>query len=259
MFGLGGKEKCSVGEAILDKLNQGPPEQDPIYAGGSPTENAKNIIGSIRHQGCHRWLYNNSGFTWKLIAPQNDNGFMCDGAAECLAPPFAGVSIHWRSYGDQKQLFRLMAFVASDADVSKPKDGGIVFDQVLKVTDETDFRTTCADIVDYNGDDLVVNSPSDADISTCGTSYDHAATWTHDVRGAHVCKFKIPEPTPEEISMQYYRQTPKWCQDRTWEDGIIFEFDHCAKHGGVCRTGCDSLPAKPYSEIYNKQPPATKQ
>jgi hypothetical protein len=157
-----------------------------------------------------------------------------------------GGGIHWLSYGDSKQPFRLMAFISDPNDVSKPKDAdSIVFNQVLNVTDETGIRTTCADIVDYDGSDIVVNSRSDADITTCGTGYDHAAIWTNDVRGAHPCQFKIPEPTIEQISMQYFRQTPKTCADRTFEDGITFEHERCAKHGGICRIGCDSPPAKP--------------
>ena len=92
----GADEKCSVGKAILEKLSEGPPPLDPSGAGGNFGKNAEKLVSGLRHQGCHRWLYNNSGYTWKIIAPEYDNGYMCNGASECLAPPFMGVAIHWR-------------------------------------------------------------------------------------------------------------------------------------------------------------------
>jgi hypothetical protein len=198
----------------------------------------EQLTGSGAHHGCDRWLYNPSGYTWRLIPEAGVD--MCKLGGQCVARPYMGATINYPSLGDGSVSFRLQAFIADDNNVDKPKK--MLLDTVIHIHDEP--HTTCVHIAERDVAHVATNSPSEGDIVACGSGFDHAADWNH-LKAYQACNFDVPELTVDQISERYRLQTPKLCADRTFEDGITFDKDHCAKHGGICRIGCDMPPARP--------------
>jgi hypothetical protein len=228
----------------LDALSKTlrPPPKSPIAGApdiATPTVNfiENYITGSGAHNGCDRWLYNPSGYTWRIIPEAGIN--MCKLGGQCVARPYMGATINYPSLGDSDVAFRLQAFIADDNNVDKPKK--MLFDTVIHIRDKP--HTTCVEINEPDVAHITTNSPSRGDIVACGSGFDHAADWNH-LKAYQPCDFGVPEPTVDQISTEYRLATPSMCADRTWEDGITFDKDHCAKHGGICRIGCDMPPAR---------------
>jgi hypothetical protein len=220
--------------------------------GGMSTGEAIGKLLEPMHEGCGRWLYNPSGYTWKIIPPPELASVMCgQEPGSCLARPYAGPPIHYPSnVGDRK--FRLQGFIADSNDPSKPKT--IVFDHEIGVGDEEakgvqKFNPTahpCATMYGVGGQPapagVTLNEPSQGDITVCGSGSDSAAAGWNPHYVKQKCNFSVHEPTMEEVSNEG-RNTPGTgmmiCADRTKQDTMTWDKDHCKSHGGVCRTGCD--------------------
>jgi hypothetical protein len=220
--------------------------------GGSPSDlgNAagkvlEGYVNDARYQGCSRWLYNPGGFTWKITPPPALASKICgEEPGSCLAHPYMGAPIHYPSFSDKGKEFhtvklRLQGFIADNMDVSKPKT--IVFDQEIEVGDETEGNHPCAIFKGSDPAGVSLNGQSKGDIVVCGSSYDHAATWTH-LNGTP-CHFSVKEPTLADLDKAIH-STPGTgmyiCADKTKVDQMTYDKDHCASHGGICRIGCDT-------------------
>jgi hypothetical protein len=221
----------------------------PSPDAGSTTEIGKSageLLTGLSYQGCRRWLYNPSGYTWKIIPPPNLQHDICgDEPNACLAHPYMGTPIHYPSFSNKgrdlgnKATFRLQGFIADSNDVSKPKT--IVFDQELEVTDESGGPHPCAKFTSHDPAGVSLNEPSQGDIVVCGSGSDKAETWNAKYT-RQPCKFSVHEPTMTEISNEKFT-TPgmnmRICADRTKMDEVTYQKDHCKSHGGDCRIGCD--------------------
>jgi hypothetical protein len=235
------------GSAAFAQQRQG---STPSDVGPSLGSSTMKLLEPAK-ESCGRWLYNPSGYTWKLIPPPNLQEAMCGQSGSCLARPYAGAAIHYPSHiGDSK--FRLQGFIADSNDPAKPKT--IVFDHEIGVGDEeakgvqkvNPTAHLCATMYGVGGQPapagVTLNEPSQGDITVCGSGFDGAAAAWNPNYVKVKCNFSVHEPTMDEVSNEG-RKTPGTgmmiCADRTKIDTMTWDKTHCADHGGVCRTGCD--------------------